>query len=328
MLYFKRIKLNTLFLLPAILSFFISTNVLAANFPEKPVSITNCFPAGGGADRNIQAIKPFLEKYLGVSVLLKYETGASNTLALQNLANKSKDGYNLVICDNGGGILAPISLGLKLGPNDVAPVAQLANIPWILTAHKNSPEKTTAALVKTLKAAKNPVTLPIVNIASSDHYMWIQFLIASGVPLKNVKWVPFGGGGPKMRAMLAGESRADMLLSFLIKSHVGKGTLIPMAIASNQQHKDFPSMTTLKSQGYPVVDGISLVIYATRKAPKAQMNVLQNAFRKAKNDPNYRKVYKKMGQDLNGFQIGAEFEPYWRQYWKDAVPNLKKAMGK
>ena len=82
MLYFKRIKLNTLFLLPAILSFFISTNVLAANFPEKPVSITNCFPAGGGADRNIQAIKPFLEKYLGVSVLLKYETGASNTLAL------------------------------------------------------------------------------------------------------------------------------------------------------------------------------------------------------------------------------------------------------
>ena len=87
-------------------------------------------------------------------------------------------------------------------------------------------------------------------------------------------------------------------------------------------------MTTLKSQGYPVVDGISLVIYATRKAPKAQMNVLQNAFRKAKNDPNYRKVYKKMGQDLNGFQIGAEFEPYWRQYWKDAVPNLKKAMGK
>ena len=87
-------------------------------------------------------------------------------------------------------------------------------------------------------------------------------------------------------------------------------------------------MTTLKSQGYPVIDGISLVIYASRKTPKAQMDALFNTFRKAKNDPEYQKVYKKMGQDLNGFQIGGEFEPYWRQYWKDAVPNLKKAMGK
>jgi tripartite-type tricarboxylate transporter receptor subunit TctC len=327
-LHYRKTKLIFSTILPVILGFVLANPVNSANFPSKPVSVTNCFPAGGGADRNIQAIKPFLEKYLGVSILLKYETGASNTLALQNLAKKSKNGYDLVICDNGGGILAPISLGLKLGPEDVIPVAQLANIPWILTAHKNSPEKTTAALVKTLKAAKSPVTLPIVNIASSDHYMWIQFLIAAGVPLNNVKWVPFGGGGPKMRAMLAGESRADMLLSFLIKSHVGKGTLIPMAIASDQQHKDFPTMTTLKSQGYPVIDGISLVIYASRKTPKAQMDVLFNTFRKAKNDPEYQKVYKKMGQDLNGLQIGGEFEPYWRQYWKDAVPNLKKAMGK
>jgi len=327
-MYYKKVKLIFGIILTSFVSVFLTTQLQAATFPNKPVSVTNCFPAGGGADRNIQAIKPFLEKYLGVSVLLKYETGASNTLALQNLVKNSKNGYDLVICDNGGGILAPIALGLKLGPEDVIPVAQLANIPWILTAHKDSPEKTTSALVKTLKAAKSPVTLPIVNIASSDHYMWIQFLIASGVPLNNVKWVPFGGGGPKMRAMLAGESRADMLLSFLIKSHVGKGTLIPMAIASNQPHKDFPTMTTLKSQGYPVVDGISLVIYASRKTPKAQMDALFNTFRKAKNDPEYQKVYKKMGQDLNGFQIGGEFEPYWRQYWKDAVPNLKKAMGK
>ena len=103
--HYKNTKLIFSTILPIIFGFVLASPGYSGNFPSKPVGVTNCFPAGGGADRNIQEIKPFLEKYLGVSILLKYETGASNTLALQNLAKKSKNGYDLVICDNGGGII-------------------------------------------------------------------------------------------------------------------------------------------------------------------------------------------------------------------------------
>ena len=85
-MYYKNSKFILTVILAGFIGFIFASPSQAANFPNKPVSVTNCFPAGGGADRNIQAIKPFLEKYLGVSILLKYETGASNTLALQNLA--------------------------------------------------------------------------------------------------------------------------------------------------------------------------------------------------------------------------------------------------
>ncbi len=114
-MYYKNSKFILTVILAGFVGFIFASQSQAANFPSKPVSVTNCFPAGGGADRNLQAIKPFLEKYLGVSILLKYETGASNTLALQNLAKKSKNGYDLVICDNGGGILAHNITGLKIG---------------------------------------------------------------------------------------------------------------------------------------------------------------------------------------------------------------------
>jgi tripartite-type tricarboxylate transporter receptor subunit TctC len=313
----------------AVVTAFLALSCTAAYaFPDKPIVVNGCQPAGGGNDRNMQAIIPFASKYLGETMIAQYRPGAGGTLAMQELKNIEPDGYTLVVCDPGGAIFGPIAQSLKFDADSAIPVARIAFVPWILTVSGDTPYKTLAEFVDAAKADPGKIDGAIADIASADHYAWLRFTQVTGLGPQGLRWVPYGGGAAKLRAMLAGESKADMLLPSLIKDPTKEGKMRPLAVASEKRLADFPDVPTFKELGYDLVEGLSISIFAPPGTSKENVDILRKGLSDISKDPEYREIYARFGQDISGFITGADVDADWASTWKTAPELLRSVASK
>jgi putative tricarboxylic transport membrane protein len=297
-------------------------------YPDRPISVASCYPAGGGVDRNLRIVERVAANHLSQPLLPQYRTGGSGSAAMMYIKDADPSGYELAMCDNGGAIIAPIAQGLDFSADDVRPIAQISFVPWILTVRAGSPYQSVEDLVKAAKESADPIAVEVSDLASSDHYAWLLFLKAAGLAPSDFRWKPHGGGGPKMRAILANEG--DLLLEDAgeIASHVKAGTLRPLAVMSENRIPEFPNVPTLKELNYDVVAGSSVVLYAPGRTPDDRVAVLHEALSKVKADPLLAESFQKVAQDVNSFIVSDEFEADWRKQFALAKELLAEALGR
>ena len=302
------------------------TSLQAQDYPDRPISVAACYPAGGSVDRNLRMVERVAAKYLGQSLLPQYRTGGSGTVAMQYIKDADADGYELAICDNGGAIIAPIAQGLDLDADDFTPIAQVSFVPWIMTTRATSAYDSVQAFVDAAAAADSPIAIEISDVATSDHYGWLLLLKAAGLSPEKFKWNPHGGGGPKMRAIIAGEGELLFDDAGEIEGYVNDGTLRPLAVASPTRLPQFPDVPTMQELGYDVVAGSSAAIYGPPGLPADIVDRLQGAMREIKQDPALLKAFELTLQDPTTFVVD-EFEAAWRKDWENATELLRAALG-
>jgi tripartite-type tricarboxylate transporter receptor subunit TctC len=299
----------------------------AEEYPTRPISVAACYPAGGGVDRNLRIIERVAQRYLGQPLLLQYKTGGSGTVAMQYLKAADPDGYELVICDNGGSIIAPVAQGIDLGLDDITPIAQVSFVPWVLTARAEAGYETLEDFIKAARESDTPTSLEISGLATSDHFGFLLLLKAAGLSPDMFKWNPHGGGGPKMRAMLANEG--DLMLEDAgeIAGYVRAGTLVPLAVAAAERLPQLPDVPTMKELGYDVTAGMSTVLYAPGGLTPERLEILRAAMRQIKEDPEVINALELTSQDPATFIVDG-YEALWERDFNDAEELLKEVIGR
>jgi tripartite-type tricarboxylate transporter receptor subunit TctC len=293
----------------------LATIVPAAAYPDKPITVNVCQPAGGGTDRNLQTLVPFAERHLGQPFIVQYRAGAGGTLAMQEIKGAPKDGYTLAFCDTGGTLFGPIAQNIAFKGDDVIPLAQVTDVPWVFTVHASTPYKTVQDVVDAAKKTPGQIKASIADIASADHYTWLLFARATGLGATGFRWIPYGGGAPKVRAMLAGESHLDMLLPSLVLEPMKNGIMRPLAVAAPSRLKELPDVPTFRELGLDPAG-----------TPPAVTEKLTAGLMKIKAEPEFHTIYGRLGQDLGTFISGAEYAPKWKKSWAEAPQLLRDVM--
>jgi len=287
------------------------------DYPDRPISVAACYGAGGGVDRNVRMIERVAPDHIGQSLLIEYRTGGSGTVAMQYISEADPDGYSLASCDNGGAIIAPIAQGLDFDGDDVTPIAQISFQPWLMTTRANSPYESVEDLVAAAKSSGEPIAIEISDIATSDHYGWLQFIKAAGLDPSRFKWNPHGGGGEKMRAIMAGEG--DLLNDDAgeIEQHVKAGTLRALAVYNDKRLPNFPDVPTLKELGYDVTSGSAIALFAPPGLSEEKANKLREAMKEIKADPILIESFQLSLQDPDTFIVDG-FAESWKEDWANA----------
>ena len=311
--------------LGSMLAVILATSSVAA-FPDKPITVNVCQPAGGGTDRNLQALVPFAERNLGQPFIVQYRAGAGGTLAMQEIKAAPKDGHTLAFCDTGGTLFGPIAQNIAFGPNDVIPIAQVTEVPWVFTVHASTPYKSVQDVIDAAKKAPGQIKASIADFASADHYTWLLFARASGLRSEGFRWIPYGGGAPKVRAMLAGESHLDMLLPSLVLEPMKNGIMRPLAVAAQARLKELPDVPTFRELGLDVVDGLSISMFAPAGTPQPVIDRLRAGLLKIKANPEFQTIYNRLGQDLTTFISGDKYAVTWYKTWAEAPELLRAVM--
>lgn len=228
----------------------VMTPVLAANdFPSKSIRVILPFPPGGGADATARLIAEKVSVAMKQALVVENRPGANGLIGTDAVAKANPDGYTILFTDRGSlGINPSLYKQLPYDPlKDFSYVGIVALAPYFLVVNSAKvPANTFEELVAYAK--KNPGKL---NYSSFGIGSMPQMGMESLNKLYGMKvtHVPYKGGGPAMRAALAGEVEMTLATLATVSGSLEAGTLKALVVGSNERSNAWPKVPTIVEAG-------------------------------------------------------------------------------
>ena len=295
------------------------TGAIAQNFPEKPITLIIPFGAGGSHDLNARVFTSIIPQYINQAMIVRLMPGASGQTGTAATASAPADGYTLLFSHNYVDQLQQHVKDLPYDPTkDFVTVARLNSARFCLIVQGDSPYKTINDLLDFGRA--NPGKLEFAHSGQ-----WGAGMVPGARLLQWAKvdanMTPYRGGGPSLRALLAGDADFTVQLPSTI---AGQGDKVRTLACVNDEPL-VGSPPTFASLGFEGEIGeMHRIIMAPRGIPADRLALLRDAFAKLQEDKTYQRMMGRLGEDMN-LMDGAEYEKL-RPKQSEAYRALVKSM--
>ena len=133
----------------------------AADYPARPVRLIVGFAAGGPTDILTRILAERLSQRTGQQFIVENRTGASSNVAVETVLNAPRDGYTILVTSTANAINATFRPSQSFNVlRDLAPVAGLARITYVVAINPSVPARNIAELVAYAKAHPGVAQLP------------------------------------------------------------------------------------------------------------------------------------------------------------------------
>jgi tripartite-type tricarboxylate transporter receptor subunit TctC len=223
----------------------------AQDYPTHSVTILVPFTPGGGTDLIARAVGQKLEQRLGKPFVIENRPGAGTTIAAGATAKATPDGYTLMQATSGTMSMNPtIFKQLPYEPDrDLAPVALIAGVPFVLVVHPSLPVHSIADLVKFAREQR-------LNYGSGGvgafHHLNAE-LLSSMLGIK-MTHVPYKGSVPAMTDLVAGTIQVLFVDIGPSIQLIRAGRARALGITSAQRAAAAPEIPPLAEVGVPGFD--------------------------------------------------------------------------
>jgi len=209
----------------------------AQGYPTKPVRFVIGFPAGGPNDILGRIIAQWLAEKLGQPFNVENKGGQSGNIATAEVVRAPADGTTILLVGPANAISGSLYPNLSFNfLRDIVPVAGVTREPLVMVVHPSVPAKTVPEFLAHAKANAGAIKMASTGNGSSPHVTGELFKQMAGLSLDVVH---YGGGGPALRAMIAGE--AQMMFEPMSASiePVRTGKLRALAVTTSEAIKQF-----------------------------------------------------------------------------------------
>lgn len=260
----------------------VGTSAFPAGFPEKPVRFIIGFSAGAGIDLEARGIAPYVQKHLGVQVIIENVPGANSKVALTKVWRAPADGYRIMVQSTTASIIGQYMLNPEYRVPDYSHIFSWSYTNQVLVVNSDV-YKTFDDFVKAAK--KRTLTAGLPGLGSSSTLS--GYMLEDGLGIK-VNWVPFDGGGDALVSLAGKHIDFATVATTSALPLVKAGKLNALVMLSNSDDIAFPQVPLAKDLGYkfpviPVLRGAD----APPRTPAAVIKKLETAFAKAVREPEY-----------------------------------------
>lgn len=269
-----------------------------AAWPEKPVTVTVGFGAGGTTDIVARAVADVVARELGQPVVIENKPGAGGAVATSGIKRQAPDGYNLVATTSTTITLDPLISKMDFSPDDFTYIAAIGQFP---EAYIALPERGWKSMQDALAEAKQKGQLTVASSTSLDRMITAYLAKQAGVKLLPV---PTRSGAEVVTQVMGGHVDAGYS-SGAYYPQAESGALTVLAALGDERIAGLPNVPTLKEQGYDV-SSVNLILFAAPKGlPKDVTDKLIGAFAAAGKDAAILDLLKR--RSVNAFvQTGQE----------------------
>lgn len=262
------------------LLFAASGSLIAASYPDRPITLVIPLSPGGSHDLHARGITPELGKILGQPVIVKFLPGGAGMKGTGFAAEAKPDGYTILFTHNYFDQMVPQTQKV---PFDVLKSFHtLARInysqPMFMT-HPGAPFKDLKGVVAYAKANPGRTTFGHSGVWSVMHTPMLQFVQAANI---RVNFIPHKGGGPVLRALLASQDDVGGVFATQSRPHFKAGKLIPLAVVGEKRLEgdpDFGQVPSMTELGYPTVTStMDRIFMAPAGIPPDRLQKLRSAF--------------------------------------------------
>lgn len=233
--------------------------------------------AGGGYDGTGRTLgKALIEAGAFKTVTYDNKAGAGGTLGLAQFANANKGDPNALLVMGAIMVTGVIQAKPQINLSHVTPIARLITEYNVFVVKKDSPIKDMKELVALLRKDPGNVKWAGGSKGSTDHIGIVAIARDSGVDSAKVNYVPFGGGGEVVAALLGGHvTVATGGYSEMLK-YIKSGQMRALAITSPARLAGL-NIPTLKEQGTDVEIANWRGVYGAPGLTEAQRKTLTDA---------------------------------------------------
>jgi tripartite-type tricarboxylate transporter receptor subunit TctC len=292
----------------------------AANYPNRPIHIIVCVPAGGGVDTVTRIVADGLQKRLGQPVVVENKAGAAGNIGAEAVFTAAPDGYTLLAAQPAPLTINPLLYKkMAFDPTKFEPVAIMTSIANVLLVRPDFPAKTAREFIAYAKANPGKINYASQGIGTTSHLTAALFERITGVKMVHV---PFKGTAPALNALIGGH--VDMIfmeLASAIKLHqAGKAHIL--AVATSARIANLPDIPTLNEVGVKGFEsGTWNAIAAPPKTPPAIVAKLNKAINEVLNSPDVQDRFNKINLHAAGGSTAhaAAFIKNETQVWGEVI---------
>lgn len=271
----------------------------AADYPNRPIKIIVCVPAGGGVDTVTRIVAEGLHQKLGQPVIVENRAGAGGNIGAEAVFTSEPDGYTLLAAQPAPLTVNPLLYQkMNFDPTKFEPVTIMTSIANVLLVRPDFPAKTAKEFIAYVKANPGKVNYASQGIGTTSHLTAALFERVTGTKLVHV---PYKGTAPALTDIIA--SHVDFIfmeLASAIKLHQsGKAHIL--AVATSKRISTLPDIPTLDEAGVKGFEsGTWNAIVAPPKTPPAIVAKLSKAVNEVLQSPQAQDHFNKINLHAAG----------------------------
>ena len=214
----------------------------AQAYPTRPVRIIVASAPGGANDIVARLMTPWLSEQLG-QFIVENRPGGSNNIGTEAVVHAPPDGYTLLLVDSTAAINATLYDKLNfVFLRDIAPVAGILRLPYVLVVHPSVPATTVPQLIAFAKANPGKINMASPGTGTGLHIAGELFKMAAGIDMVHV---PYRGGGPVMTDLLGGQVQVLFGTTSLTIEQIRAGKLRALAVTTAARWEGLPDVPTV-----------------------------------------------------------------------------------
>jgi tripartite-type tricarboxylate transporter receptor subunit TctC len=167
----------------------VARRAFADTYPSRPVQMIVPFPPGSSPDIIARLSALWLAERLGQNFLVENRPGAGSNIGTELAVRAQPDGYT-ILADVLSNVLNT-SLYHHLSfdfMRDIAPVATVANAPYVVLVTQSLPAKTVPELIGYAKANPGKINFASGGIGTASHIFGLLFMTMAGIDLVHVPY--------------------------------------------------------------------------------------------------------------------------------------------
>jgi tripartite-type tricarboxylate transporter receptor subunit TctC len=231
------------------------------DWPSRTVRVVCPFTPGGSQDNIARRLSAKLGDYLGQSFVIDNRSGASGSIAADNVAKSLPDGYSVLLGNIGSHALVP-HLFAKPPYNaftDFETVVWIGTQPNLLCCHPGFAHDTVPKLIAAAKAEPGKYQYGGSGIGTSPTLAMELFKQKTGADLTLVS---YRGASASMADVAAGHLPLCVANIDSLMGQVSTGKLKPVASTGAQRSPAAPDTPTFAEAGFPDLVVTSWSIWA------------------------------------------------------------------
>ena len=282
---------------------------IAADYPNRPVTLMVAFPPGGPSDVLARIVGKKMEQLLGQPFVIENRPGAGGNIAAESVAHATPDGYTLLIGNNS--ILATneaLYKHINYSPQkDFIPITLIGTQANILVVNPDVPARSLKELIALARAQPGKINFASSGYGAAAHLAGELFKADAGI---NIVHVPYKGAAPALQDVIGGHDQMMFATAASVIGHIEAGRVRALAVTTLKRTQVLPDLPTMDEAGLKGFDASTWHgLVAPAGTPPQVVAILHDAAVKALADESVRASLAKLGVDIVG-DTPQEFQAY------------------
>jgi tripartite-type tricarboxylate transporter receptor subunit TctC len=260
---------------------------LAAEYPNKTVTILAPVSPGGGLDLIARTVAERLTKSLGQSFIVDNQSGGGGSIASQKAARAAPDGYTLMLAYVGTHGTNPAVRKLPYDAiKDFSPIAMVGGTPNVLSIYSSLPIKNLKEFIQYAKDNPSKMNYGSAGLGTLTHLSMEQLKQQAGFESTHV---PYRGIAPAFTDILGGQTISMMPGLAAALPHIKSGKVRPIAVTGPKRHALIPDVPTFKELGFEGFEGVQWYgVAGPANLPPTIITLLNNEINNAIQSPELK----------------------------------------